>query len=134
MHISTFQDLLTLARQQPIPQRLLCLFAKAELPPDASPSQQADFDAGQGGFLTPLMGVDKAPEDISTFTQLVAEADHVSPHWHLVFVAALQNPHGQPIDAAMVDQALADMTEAVHQGQVGAFIPFNRQGDAVHLQ
>jgi len=134
MSIATFDDLLATALQQPIPQRLLFLCATAELPDDASPAQRADFEAGHGGFLTPLMSVDKAPDELANFQQFVAEADQVSPHWQVVFVAALQNPHGQPIDTAMVDEALSRMTQAVHVGQLDGFIPFNRHGDAVHLQ
>lgn len=134
MHISTFDDLLAAARQQPVAQRLLLLFAKAELPPDATDVQKLHFANGHGGVLTPIMSVDKGPQDIASFTQLVAEADQMSPDWQLVFVAALQNSQGQPITSGMVDDALTRMTQAVHQGQVEGLIPFNRQGDAVNLQ
>ena len=37
MNISSFDDLLTLARQQPTPQRLLFVFAGIELPADSTP-------------------------------------------------------------------------------------------------
>lgn len=49
MDISSFDDLLHAARAQPEPQRLLFVFAAAELPDDATPAQRARFAAGQGG-------------------------------------------------------------------------------------
>ena len=51
MEISSFDDLLQAACRQPQPQRLLFVFAGAELPDDATPAQQADFAAGHGGAL-----------------------------------------------------------------------------------
>ena len=38
LNISTFDDLLRAARQQPQPQRLLFVFAGAELPENSTPS------------------------------------------------------------------------------------------------
>ncbi|MEO8923737.1 MAG: ribonucleotide reductase subunit alpha, partial [Caldimonas sp.] len=40
MSISSFDDLLRAAREQPEPQRLLFVFAGAELPDDSSAVQQ----------------------------------------------------------------------------------------------
>jgi hypothetical protein len=66
MTISNFNDLLTAARQQSQPQRLLLVFAKAELPAGSTPEQRRRFLAGQGGALVPLMCVDKAPGELSS--------------------------------------------------------------------
>ena len=73
--IASFDDLLQAARAQTAPQRLLLVFAGAELPDDASATQRAEFEAGQGGALVPLMCVDKRPEEITSFVQLRTEAD-----------------------------------------------------------
>ena len=51
MNISSFDDLLTMARQQQLPQRLLFVFAGIELPADSTPEQLARFEAGQGGAV-----------------------------------------------------------------------------------
>jgi len=67
MEISSFDDLLVAAREQPEPQRLLFVFAGAGLPEDSSPEQQASFAAGVGGELTPMMTVDKSPASLTTF-------------------------------------------------------------------
>lgn len=132
--IARFDDLLQAARQQPEPQRLLLLFAGASLDADATPAQRAAFEAGAGGALTPLMCVDKTPEELAGgFAALAVEADAMlSPtgqDWVLIFAAALSGA----VDEARVHAALQRMVEALRQGQVAGFIPFDRQGQAVSL-
>ncbi|MDO9479321.1 MAG: ribonucleotide reductase subunit alpha, partial [Hydrogenophaga sp.] len=58
MNIATFDDLLSAARAQPLPQRLLLVFAGIELPDDATPTERAGFERGEGGALVPQMCVD----------------------------------------------------------------------------
>jgi len=70
MTISSFDDLLLAACQQAQGQRLLLVFAAAELPDDASPEQRAGFAQGAGGALVPAMCVDKTPEEIGNFERL----------------------------------------------------------------
>ena len=65
MNITSFDDLLTAARAQPEPQRLLFVFAAAELADDSTEEQRLQFEAGQGGALVPVMTVDKAPDAIA---------------------------------------------------------------------
>jgi len=134
MHISTFSDLINIARQQTSAQRLLFLFAMAELPTDASDTQKVNFEDGHGGTLTPLMSVDKATEDIQSFEQIAKEADEISPNWHLVFVAALQNSTSHLIDTEMVETALNNMTQNIYMGQIDGLLPFDRQGNALQLE
>ena len=74
MNISSFDDLLRAACEQPEPQRLLFVFASAELPGDSTPEPRARIEAGQGGVLTPLMSGDKTPEELRSFAALVEES------------------------------------------------------------
>ncbi len=87
MNISGFDDLLRVAREQSEPQRLLLVFANAVLPDDSTPEQRVRFEAGQGGALTPLMSVDKTPEELGTFAALVEESRQFGRDWAIVFVA-----------------------------------------------
>ena len=89
LNIYTFDDLLRAARQQPEPQRLLFVFVGAELPADSSPDQRRRFDAGAGGALIPLMCVDKSPDELGTFSELVEESCSLGLEWTIVFVASL---------------------------------------------
>lgn len=133
MEISNFADLLRAARAQPEPQRLLFVFAGAELPPDASPEQRAGFDAGEGGELVPLMCVDKAPAELESFQALVQESLQLGPDWRIVFAAALGGTGGRAPSSADCELPLQRMVEAIRQGTHGTFIPFDRQGQPVQF-
>lgn len=133
MNISTFDDLLGAARAQPQPQRLLFVFAAIELPDDATPSQRAGFDRGEGGALVPRMCVDKCPDELTSFEQLRQEAAGMDQPWGMVFVAALSGAPGRAPTSADADQPLQNMVEAIRQGRIQNFIPFDRQGCAVQL-
>ncbi|MDP1646733.1 MAG: ribonucleotide reductase subunit alpha [Rubrivivax sp.] len=133
MDITTFDDLLLAARQQPEPQRLLLVFAGASLPADASAQQRADFEAGEGGELAPLMCVDKDPHALAGFADLAAEAATLGPPWVLLFAAALAGRAPLPPSDAEVETALQQMVEAVRHGDVTRYAPFDSAGQAVQL-
>ncbi len=133
MEIANFEDLLQAARVQPEPQRLLFVFAQAELPEDCTPEQKANFEAGQGGALVPLMSVDKLPADLATFDALVEESLAHAPKWAVVFVAGLSGSNGQPPGSAETERALERMLASVKAGQFGAFLPFDRMGVPVAI-
>ena len=131
MNISNFDDLVRVARAQAEPQRLLFVFAGAELPEDCTPEQRTRFEAGDGGALQPLMTVDKNPAEISTFAQLVEESCRHASDWAIVFVAGLSGRDGRAPTSMEADQSLQRMAEAVKTGAFGAFMPFDRQGQPV---
>lgn len=133
MNITTFDDLLQAARQQPTAQRLLLVFAGATLPDNASPEQRAAFEAGQGGELAPLMCVDKTPDELGSFAALLQEADQFGHQWVLVFVAGLSGTPTQAPSSAEAQPQLQRMVDAVKGGQIGSFVAFDRQGRAVNL-
>jgi hypothetical protein len=129
--IANFDDLLRAARAQPEPQRLLFVFATAELPEDSTPQQHADFLVGQGGALTPMMSVDKAPEALNTFAALVAESREFGHDWAIVFVAGLSGRAGCPPSSAEAEQSLQRMIEAIKSGAFGSYMAFDRDGEPV---
>ena len=136
MDISSFDDLLQAARQQPEPQRLLFVFAAVELPDDATPAQRERFAAGQGGALVPLMCVDKTPQELASFSALVDEARQFTApghDWAMVFAAALSGTLNQAPTSADAEAPLQRMVDAIKGGQLNAFIPFDRNGQPVHF-
>ena len=133
MNIASFDDLLRAARAQPEPQQLLFVFAGAELPAGASAAQRAQFDAGIGGELAPLMCVDKPGQALASFEALCAEAAQAGPPWAIVFTAALSGRNGQPPSGADIDAALQHMVDASKAGRLEGMLPFNRAGEPVHL-
>ena len=126
---SHFELLLQAAASQPEPQRLLFVFAGAELPADATPAQREHFEAGHGGALTPLACVDKAVDDLASFDALVAESRHASPPWQVVFIAGLGGKGGKPPTAQVVDGALQAMVENVRAGRFGGYLALGPTGE-----
>lgn len=134
MNISTFDDLLQAARQQPDAQRLLMVFAGATVPENCSAEEKARFEAGHGGELTPLMCVDKTPDEIGSFEALAKEASQFGQPWALVFVAGLSGRGGKTPTAEDAREPLEGMVQAIKDGSLERFIPFNPQGHAVELR
>ncbi|WP_296449531.1 ribonucleotide reductase subunit alpha [Rhodoferax sp. UBA5149] len=133
MSISSFDDLLQAARQQTEPQRLLFVFASADLPEDSTVAQRERFLAGQGGALVPIMCVDKTPEELLTFADLAEESRQFGQDWSIVFAAALSGSGGLAPSSEAAEKPLQRMVEAIKAGTLGTFIPFDRQGLPVTL-
>ena len=133
MNISSFDDLLSAARAQPEPQRLLFVFAQAVLPDDSTPEQRARFAAGEGGALAPLMAVDKTPDELGTFAALVEESRQFGHDWAVVFVASLPGRAGRAPTSKEADPSLNRMIESIKAGSIGSYLPFNRRGEPVLL-
>ena len=133
MNISSFDDLLQAAHLQPLPQRLLFVFVTVELPDDSTAQQRADFEAGLGGALVPLMCVDKSPADLSNFAVLADEAAQFGKPWAIVFAAAMSGTLNKPPTSADAEAPLQRMVDAIKGGAHGAFIPFDRQGHPVRF-
>jgi hypothetical protein len=130
---SHFDQLLKTAAAQPDPQRLLFVFAQAELPEGATEAQRRDFAAGRGGTLTPLACVDKSPSDLSTFEALVDESRQACPPWQVLFIAALAGQQGKPPSSALVDSALQAMVDSVKAGKLGNYMALAPTGEPLVL-
>ena len=133
LEIASFDDLLIAARTQQDPQRLLFVFAGAELPEECTSEQRRQFESGAGGALVPLMCVDKALDDLTTFAALADEARVSGPMWAVVFVAALAGRQGRPLSRKDAEGPLQRMVDAIKAGAHGSFIPFGRDGQPVAL-
>lgn len=131
MDISSFDDLLMAARAQPEPQRLLFVFAGAELPDDATPEQRARFEQGEGGALVPVMCVDKSIAELSSFDALMDESRGMGQAWQIVFAAALSGTGGRALTSDDAKEPLKRMEDAIRRGAFDNYIPFDRQGQPV---
>lgn len=133
MQTSEFSSFLDAARAQTEPQRLLFVFAVAELPGKVSPGQIRRFEAGRGGALAPVMCVDKDIEELSDFASLVAESEQTGQPWDMVFIAALAGGASAAPTRIEVDRALRGMIDALHRGAVDRYLAYDRQGQAVRF-
>ncbi len=133
MNISSYQDLLQAAKQQPEPQRLLFVFTQPELPEGYTQVQIDRFHAGQGGVLTPKMCTDKALDELGSFADLVEESRQTGQDWKIVFVAALDGRGGTMPSSEDARVPLEKMVEAVQNGAVSNFLAFDRDGNLVRF-
>ncbi|MFA6229782.1 MAG: ribonucleotide reductase subunit alpha [Rhodanobacter sp.] len=133
MMLTSFQDLLTAAHRQTEPQRLLLAFAKAELPDAATTAQRERFDASEGGTLSPVLCVDKAPVDIANFEALVEESIRTGMDWDVVFVTSLSGRAGVAPSSDEAAQPLRFMVNAINNGRVAEFAAFDRHGNVLQF-
>jgi len=113
---------------------LLFVSAGAELPDDSTSEQLARFAAGEGGALVPLMCVDRTPDELGSFAELVDESRSMGPEWAIVFVASLAGQRGRVPSGADAEAPLQRMVESIKAGSHGNFIPFDRNGQAVSIE
>ncbi len=134
MPLHDFSGLLQAARQQVEPQRLLLVFAAAELPRDPTDEQKARFERGEGGALSPVVCVDKLPEEVESFAALLDESTRTGIGWDILFVAAMPGRGGFAPNPDEAVQPLQMMVEAIKGGRIGEFLAVTREGELVQLQ
>ena len=133
MNITSYTDFLHAAHAQAEPQRLLFVFAEAELPDNHTQGQQARFQSGEGGALTPVMCVDKLPAELVDFAALVDESRHTGQRWEIVFAASMAGKDGAVPSSTDAERPLKMMIDSIHRGAIEKFLAFDRNGDAVQF-
>ncbi|MBS3798044.1 MULTISPECIES: ribonucleotide reductase subunit alpha [unclassified Pseudoalteromonas] len=124
--ISQFSDLLSYAKEQPDPQRLLFLFAKAE--------QSNKSKKNARGTLTPTMCVDKLPSEIEDFSSLCQEADGISAQWDFMLIASLSGVLGKAPSSEDAEPYLNKMTNDLVSGQnIANYVIFDRQQNPIEM-
>lgn len=131
MNISSFEDLLQAARQQPDPQRLLFVFTRSELPDDPTPAEKERFENGEGGTLVPVMFVDKKLDELRSFAELVEESRHTGQAWQVMFVGCLGGKGGTMPDDNEAQQALELMVKSIQGGIVDRFLAYRSDGEQI---
>jgi len=131
--IETFDDLLEMARSEPVPVKLLTVLVRAE------PVMQTDSDGNEvpiegEGMLTPLMVKSHAVEDTPGFEFLRADADAGKKDWTFMMIGVLPGQPGQPPADDLVDEQLKNMARAIHAGSgLDRYLFFDRNGIPVQI-
>lgn len=134
INITNYESLLSVAKQQPEPQRLLFVFLRASLPEDLGDEDISRFNAGEGGALQPIMCVDKTLDELSTFSALVIEAERIEKDWQIVLVAGLAGRNGITPSSEDAEQPLKMMLHAVENGgDLSKYMAFDREGVPVQF-
>ena len=122
------------AKQQPEPQRLCFVFLRASLPDDHNAEEEANFQSGQGGELEPIMCVDKLPEELGSFEDLVTESELMDQDWQIVLIAGLSGNGGTPPTSEDAQKPLDSMEDAVRSGRsLSNYLALDRTGSPVHF-
>ncbi len=125
--MSNFKKLLDAANSQPHPQRLLFLLAKSE----------RSNNKKQGiakGTLTPIMCVDKLPEELTDFNSLVKEADNINKDWNMMLIAGLNGDKGIPPSTLDAEPLLNKMVNDVMQGQsLSRYLILDKQENIIEM-
>lgn len=132
--IRDFASLLKATAEEPQPQRLLFVFLQPVLPEGHTPEEARRFAAGQGGALDPVVCVDKAPDELTTFADLVAESEQMGADWKIVLIAALAGKDGVAPTSDEAETALNVMLNTVKDGRpLGRFVALTRAGERVNF-
>ena len=125
--IANFQELLNEARKQDQPQRLLFLFAKAEAKKKKSKHKT--------GTITPVMCVDKLPEELLDFASFAKEADGISSDWDMMMIAGLNGKEGVAPTTEEAEPYLNQMANNVSDGQdLSNYVIFDREENPIVMQ
>ena len=133
MTISNYDDLLQAAKSQAEPQLLLFVFTKAELPEDATDLEKENFAQGVGGTLTPVVCVDKSPEELSNFAALLEESKKTGEDWDVVFVSSMSGHDDIAPNSDQAEQPLQMMVQAIQAGGIGNFLAFSNSGEILDI-
>lgn len=124
MNINNYGELLAAARSQTQPQRMLFAFARAEQP----------GPEGRGVSLQPVMCVDKTPDELGSFADLVAESRHTGAAWDVVFVTTMSGRDGKAPPTSAAEAPLNMMVTCIHTGQVERFLAFDSAGELLAIE
>jgi len=129
--ISNFSDLLEMSVSQDEPQRLLMLFALAEGGTGNKKKQRKK----QSGTISPVMCVDKLPEEIESFAALVKEADRISTDWNFIIVAGLSGENGVAPTTEDADPYLNQMANGLTMGEdLSRYLIFDRDETPIVME
>ncbi len=124
---SNFMELVKAAKAQPEPQRLLFLLAQSERSNKAHKSNAK-------GTITPVMCVDKEPEELTGFSRFVSEADSMSKNWDMMLVAGMNGEGGKAPTTEDAEPLLNKMANDLMSGQdLSRYLILDRNEDQVNI-
>jgi len=115
------------AEAQDQPQRLLIMLAKSEI-------ETSDKEEGMSGTITPVICVDKTPDEITTFEDFVSEADSINSDWDMMFIAGLAGENNEMPTPEEADPVLNKMVNNLMSGQdLSSYLVLDRNEDPVDI-
>jgi len=120
--MSKFQELLSMARHQAEPVKLLLLFTKANV--------ESSVNDVNKGVIEPVMCVDKLPSELTDYTALCHEADNINQAWDLLFVTSI----GANTEVSLIESSMKEMIKDVQSGKNTAlYVVLDREDNIVEM-
>jgi hypothetical protein len=124
---SNFSKMIELAQKQEQPQRLLIMLAKSEI-------ETSDKDKGISGTITPVICVDKTPDEITTFEDFVMEADSIESDWDMMFLSSLSGKNNEMPTPEEADPMLNKMVNDLMSGQdLSSYLVLDRNEEPIDI-
>ena len=128
--LTTLDDLIQEARLQPVPQCLLFVLTRAELPDLPTDQQRQHVAKGEGGVLMPVLCVDKCPTEIEHMNDLIEESRLTGVDWDIALMAAMDHPGSDDV----IETRLSHLVKSVQSGDIARMVAFDCNGDAIQLE
>ncbi len=124
---SNFKKMIDAAQAQDQPQRILIMLAKSEV-------EESDKEKGMSGTITPVICVDKTPDEITSFEDFVKEADSINSEWDMMFIAGLAGENNEMPTPEDADPILNQMVNNLMSGQdLSRYLVLDRNDDPVDI-
>ena len=124
---SNFKKMIDAAETQEQPQRILIMLAKSEI-------EISDKEKGMSGTITPVICVDKTPDEITSFEDFVKEADSINSEWDMMFIAGLAGENNEMPTPEDADPILNQMVNNLMSGQdLSRYLVLDRNDDPVDI-
>ena len=124
---SNFKKMIDAAEAQEQPQRILIMLAKSEI-------EISDKEKGMSGTITPVICVDKTPDEVTSFEDFVKEADSINSDWDMMFIAGLSGENNEMPTPEDADPILNQMVNNLMSGQdLSRYLVLDRNDDPVDI-
>ncbi len=124
---SNFKKMIDAAEAQEQPQRILIMLAKSEV-------AENDKEKGMSGTITPVICVDKTPDEITSFEDFIKEADSINSDWDMMFIAGLAGENNEMPTPEDADPILNNMVNNLMSGQdLSRYLVLDRNDDPVDI-
>ena len=96
--------------------------------------EESDKEKGISGTITPVICVDKTPDEITSFEDFVKEADSINSDWDMMFIAGLSGENNEMPTPEDADPILNQMVNNLMSGQdLSRYLVLDRNDDPVDI-
>ncbi len=134
LDITSFNSLITIAKQQEQPQKFLVAFLEIYLPSHHNVSQAKDYLAGKGGVLNPIQLIEKNPNNLDNLITLANETLKEQKNWKIALIGCLSGVNGTLPNSQVTKKHKDTMIHKIKSGSdLSKYFAFNKHGEILQL-